>query len=301
MQTELYYSGSPQTDHWEGMWTARTVEQEQDACDIELPPRDLLLSYLPKGGRVLDAGCGFGKWLVYLARRGYDIVGIDSSELAIAGLKEYDGSLQVEVGDILHIEYPDDSFDAYVSMGVVEHFEGGPMAALAEARRVLKPGGLAFVSVPTVNHVRQVIRRPMRNAINAFPLAAIDLVAGWRNCKRDAVRAAVGRLLPEAVTRVLLRGTTRYRHFLEYRYTRCELEGFLVEAGFEVLRTVPHDFSGSRDHAIGLAVDFPWLRAHGGANFKVNLVGKAVSVALDRVSPWMACSSVLCVGRVVKG
>ena len=97
MQTQFYYSGSPRVDHWDEMWTARTIERELDACEIESVPREQLLARLSRDGRIVDAGCGFGKWLVYLARRGYYIVGIDSSELAIAGLREYDGSLQVEV------------------------------------------------------------------------------------------------------------------------------------------------------------------------------------------------------------
>jgi ubiquinone/menaquinone biosynthesis C-methylase UbiE len=75
------------------------------------------------------------------------------------------------MGDILDIHYPDSSFDAYVSMGVIEHFEEGPGQALLEAHRVLKPDGLIFVSVPTVNTLRKVVRRPLRTLINALPMS----------------------------------------------------------------------------------------------------------------------------------
>ena len=130
MQKRFRFDDNPECTIWDTMWTTRTIEQELEACDIESPPRELFLSYLPKEGKIVDAGCGFGKWVIYLKQRGYDIVGIDNSELAVAKLKDFDESLQVELGDILYIHYPDNSFDAYVSMGVVEHFEDGPTPAL---------------------------------------------------------------------------------------------------------------------------------------------------------------------------
>ena len=126
MQKEFYYSSDPGGDIWEQMWTIRNVEQELSACEMESPPRDLFLSYIPGEGRILDAGCGIGKWVIYLHRLGYDILGIDSNELAVTTLKEYDRTLKIEAGDILDIKYPDCYFDAYISMGVLEHFEDGP-------------------------------------------------------------------------------------------------------------------------------------------------------------------------------
>ena len=299
MQREFVYSS--QSNLWDNMWTGRNIEQELEACDIELPPRDLFLSYLPHGGKIVDAGCGFGKWVIYLTRLGYDMVGIDSSEMAVAKLKDFDESLQVELGDILNINYPDDSFDAYISMGVVEHFENGPAAALNEAYRVLKPNGLIFVSVPTVNVIRMIVRRPLRNAINALPMSFVLLKSGWGKSRRNALRAAVGSILPERVKSVLPGTGVKHRHFLEYRYSKSEVQDFLKQSGFEVLETVPHDFYGSRDHAIGLVVDFPFLRIVNGANFQLNYIGKFISRTLDKVSPWIACSSVLCVGRSRKG
>lgn len=153
MQKEFYHSGSPHVDHWEGMWASRTIEREQEACDMESPPRDLFLRYLTGDGRVLDSGCGFGKWLVYLARRGYDITGLDSSDLAVRGLKDFDSSLRVEVGDVLNLDCPDASFDACLSMDVVEHFEDGPFPALG---RVLQRPVRGKVAQRVISRARSV-------------------------------------------------------------------------------------------------------------------------------------------------
>ena len=168
MQKEFYFDSLPEHPIWDHMWTIRTIEQELEACEIESPPRELFLTYLSKEDKIIDAGCGFAKWVIYLHRRGYDIVGIDNNELALSKLKEFDSTLQVEEGDILNIKYPDNSFDAYISMGVIEHFEEGPHAPLKEAYRVLKPGGLVFVSVPTVNIIRRIIRPPYAIPLTLF-------------------------------------------------------------------------------------------------------------------------------------
>ena len=307
VQREFYFDDKPQMELWDNMWTARSIERELEACDLETPARDLFLDYIPKEGRVMDGGCGFAKWVIYLKRLGYDIVGIDNNELAISKLKDYDSSLQVELGDILHIHYPDNSFDAYISMGVVEHFEDGPLPALKEAYRVLKPNGLIFVSVPTVNTMRKLVRRPCKIFINALPMSFIALWLNWGKSKRIALLAAAGPMagiLPERifriVVRILLRQKSRYYHFLEYRYSKSEVQNFLKQSGFEIIKTVPDDFYGSKEHAAGLMVDFPFLAASNGANFKLNFVGRIISRTLNRISPWIACSSVLCMARVLK-
>jgi SAM-dependent methyltransferase len=104
--------------------------------------------HLPKGGRVIEAGCGRGQYVAALRALGYDAIGIDFAEPLVAGIKRAKPSLPVEVGDVRALPFPDGNFDAYISLGVVEHFWEGPELILAEARRVLKSGGLIIISVP---------------------------------------------------------------------------------------------------------------------------------------------------------
>lgn len=307
MQKEFYFDSQPQIALWDDMWTVRTIEQELQACDLETPARDLFLAYIPKGGRAIDGGCGFGKWVIYLKRLGYDIVGIDNNELAITKLKDYDKSLQVELGDILDIHYPDNSFDAYISMGVVEHFEDGPLPALKEAYRVLKPDGLIFVSVPTENTIRKLVRRPLRNLVNVLPMSFMALRSNWGKSKRMALFKTAGTVagvLPERIISILvgifLGQKSRHYHFLEYRYSTSEVENFLKKSGFQVIKMVPHDFYGANGHAVGLVGDFPFLAARNGVNFRLNPLGKLTSQMFLKISPWIACSSVLCVARALK-
>jgi len=102
------------------------------------------------------------------------------------------------------------------------------------------------------------------------------------------------------LARILLKQKQRCYHFLEYRYSISEVQNLLKQSGFEIIKTVHHDFYGSKNHAIGLAVDFPFLAARNGANFRLNPVGRLISRTLNGISPWIACSSVICVGRSSK-
>jgi hypothetical protein len=49
VQKEFYFDNWPQGNVWGCMWTDRTLDQELQACDLEMPARDLFLSYIPIG------------------------------------------------------------------------------------------------------------------------------------------------------------------------------------------------------------------------------------------------------------
>jgi cyclopropane fatty-acyl-phospholipid synthase-like methyltransferase len=55
----------------------------------------LFLRHLPKGEKILEAGCGLGAWVIYLGERGYDIDGVDHDSRVIERLKEWRPSLPV--------------------------------------------------------------------------------------------------------------------------------------------------------------------------------------------------------------
>ncbi len=109
------------------------------------------LSKLPKGARILDGGCGLGDWTMAFAREGFSVVGLDLSRKTVEQLQTRFPETEFMSGDIRQTGFSDDSFDAYFSWGVFEHFESGPQDCLREAWRILKPGGLLFISVPLDN------------------------------------------------------------------------------------------------------------------------------------------------------
>jgi ubiquinone/menaquinone biosynthesis C-methylase UbiE len=107
-------------------------------------------SQLLKGKQLLEIGCGMGFDSVEFLKRGVRVTATDLTENAVrlarrhfevAGLTPE--SVQVE--NALALSFPDDTFDAVWANGVL-HATGDTARAIAEARRVLKPGGRAIIS-----------------------------------------------------------------------------------------------------------------------------------------------------------
>jgi len=99
---------------------------------------------LRPGAAYLDAGCGAGMAAQIAADRGARVSGIDAAEnlLAIARARVPDGDFRA--GDLERLPYPDRSFDLVTGFNSFQ-FAGSPPAALAEARRVARPGASVVV------------------------------------------------------------------------------------------------------------------------------------------------------------
>ncbi len=111
------------------------------------------------GMRVLDLGCGEGRHTFEAYRRGADVVALDlnAKDLAttaswctamdLAGEAPKTASATTVQGDLLDLPFPDGSFDRVIASEVLEHIPDD-VTAIAELARVLRPGGLAAVTVP---------------------------------------------------------------------------------------------------------------------------------------------------------
>lgn len=108
------------------------------------------LAALPKGARILDVATGAGALLVAALRDGADAVGIDFSrgmvEIAQARAAKVTPGQRALVMDGQRLDFPSDRFDAAFSIFGVFMFSE-PAAGFAEMARVLRPDGLAVVSV----------------------------------------------------------------------------------------------------------------------------------------------------------
>jgi 2-polyprenyl-6-hydroxyphenyl methylase/3-demethylubiquinone-9 3-methyltransferase len=95
--------------------------------------------------RVLDLGCGAGFLANHLAAKGHTVTGVDTTpeNLVVARAHDATGTATYELGDACTLPYPDASFDVVCAMDLIEHVPD-PARLVAEAGRVLAPGGLFF-------------------------------------------------------------------------------------------------------------------------------------------------------------
>lgn len=102
--------------------------------------------------KILDLGCGTGRHLIYLAKSGLDVYGIDIAEegikLSRKWLKDENLKADLKIGSMYEkLPYEDNFFDAIVSIQALHHEKiVNVRKAIREAERILKPGGLVFMT-----------------------------------------------------------------------------------------------------------------------------------------------------------
>jgi len=105
------------------------------------------------GARMLDIGCGWGRWMVSAARAGYCPIGIDIKPDAAAAatrvVRSHGHSGGATVADLTSLPFPDEYFDMAFSYSVLQHVPKSRAAAcIKEIQRVLKPNGCSLIELP---------------------------------------------------------------------------------------------------------------------------------------------------------
>jgi ubiquinone/menaquinone biosynthesis C-methylase UbiE/DNA-binding transcriptional ArsR family regulator len=177
---------SENAPHWDRIRSLYIDEREVEAALAEIvtaaAPRDLL-----------DIGTGTGRMIEVLAPQVGQALGIDQSRemLAVARVNlERAGASNgmVRLGDMYQLPLPDASFDAVVIHQVL-HYADRPATAIAEAARVLRPGGLLIV-VDFTPHVLEFLR--VEHAHHRLGFADAE-VAEW--CREAGLEPSPPRLL----------------------------------------------------------------------------------------------------------
>lgn len=98
-------------------------------------------------GLVADLGCGPGHVARYLQKQGVTVVGIDLSPEMVRVAKGLHPEVDLRVGDMTQLDFPEASLTGIVAFYAIVHFRPAELVAVfQEARRALKPGGLALLS-----------------------------------------------------------------------------------------------------------------------------------------------------------
>lgn len=197
-----YYSRAATQEFWAEHWAGEDIGRLVRIASTS-PLTGLIEAALPPGGRILEAGCGLGQYVILLRERGRAVMGADWSLDALSRCKTAAPSTPLAVMDLARLAVKTGALAAYISLGVVEHDEAGPGAVVAEAVRVLAPGGRLLLSVPYWNGARRIL--------------TTRLVREGRR-----IRAAGGQ-------------------FYQFAFSRREVRAFLEGRGLRVVSWHPYD------------------------------------------------------------
>ena len=156
-------------------------------------------------GKLLNLGCAHGPDFLPF-KDGFELYGVDFSaemlKFAEKYAKKFGFAVELTLADIRRLPYPDQSFDRAIAVATYHHLMGGEhQEALRELRRVLKPGGEAFITVWNRWQPR-------------FWFKPKEVAVPWRK-----------------------KGQTLYRRY--YLFSYSELEKLAKEAGFKVIESFP--------------------------------------------------------------
>jgi 2-polyprenyl-6-hydroxyphenyl methylase/3-demethylubiquinone-9 3-methyltransferase len=191
----------PSREYHEGLW--ERVPHGLDPHAFELRSR-FVLRRVRAGERVLDVGCGEGRFAVELAHAGAEVVGIDVAEQPLRRARAMCPDLDLRVVDAEGSWPLDDaSFDAVWAGETIEHV-ADTAAWLSEVRRVLRSGGRLLLSTPDhgrltllwlalskrafdaafdprSDHLRFYTRRTLTVLLEDFGFEEVEVrAAGWR-------------------------------------------------------------------------------------------------------------------------
>ena len=190
-----YFRQRADEGFWSRQWAQTSLADLLAVAEVSAITR-FLERHVQPGRRVVEGGCGLGQYVAYFQRQGVRIVGVDYSESALAAHRERFPESDLCRADLAELPFDDQSFDVYISLGVIEHYDDCGRAILAEAERVLAADGCLLLSTPYLNYSRRLLRSSIE--------------------RRQAAIAHAG------------------GDFYQYAFRERALDGILEEAGFSV-------------------------------------------------------------------
>ena len=133
--------------YWDRRWseTERDMDHFEDLSIYPIKYAEMVMD--DPGHHSVELGAGLGRLLKHYHYAGYNIVGLERSQVAVERLNIENTDLDIRVGDVKELPYSDDEFDTVLAFGLFHNLESGMETALAEVSRCLKVGGRFCISM----------------------------------------------------------------------------------------------------------------------------------------------------------
>ncbi len=157
-------------DYWQRRWDGVAVDSGE--INLNRYPglyAERTINATRPDGPVLEAGCGAGRVLRHYHERGVPIIGMDFIASVLAAIKGEDPGIPLTAGDITKLPFPDESFSAVLAFGLYHGLENHLEDAMADTRRILKPGGLLCASMRLDNLQNRVTDNMAEGAMAEGP------------------------------------------------------------------------------------------------------------------------------------
>jgi SAM-dependent methyltransferase len=139
--------------------------------------KNWILQYVFAGEKVLDWGCGNGRFFEIFANKEINYFGIDISEKLIEIAKNKYPQANFQVISPFDLPFPNNFFDKIFSIAVFHHIpsEEFRLKFLKEAKRILKPEGLLILTVWNLNPLKMLLIGKRKRALNFFKFLILKI------------------------------------------------------------------------------------------------------------------------------
>lgn len=235
-------------DFWDNQWDVKNFEKTvKNGKNNWLVIRTTKKFVSPvKSKKIMEGGCGNGQFVYAFDELGYDSYGIDYAEKTISKIKSIFPKLKVSVGDVRNLDFPDEYFDGYWSVGVIEHFFDGYDPIIKEMKRVIKPGGFLFISFPHMSPFRKI-----KAALGCYP--------------------------------VFKEGSFNQKEFYEFILNHDSVIKKIKKEGFKLVKKIP--YSGTKGFKDEIKIIKPLLqKAYDSNNIFLRAFNYGFSIVMSRFS-----------------
>lgn len=214
--------------------SASIAKQIRDCDSYELAP--LFLELFSQCQPVLEAGCGSGRWCGWLQEHGIAANGVDWSQALCERAAAEMPACRFYARDMSDSGLPEGSYGGLMALGSIEHALDGPQKALAEFYRLLRPKGIAVITVPYGSPVRLACRAVARRFEAAKASPFLRRLIGKSPLAPDAQSLGAARQGTIAAWHPRFSLSREGWSFYEYEFNERQLDRFLASAGFTVQR-----------------------------------------------------------------